>query len=368
MAKENVITWLMGSRSSDPLIRFGRLSLIFFAIAATVATYSGGNLPRLIFLAVFALGFAITIWAAAEIMQSKNRVLFILGRLLAATLLVSTVALFVATIWMMLTGQPASLKRLIGNETTFNLESNFAKLDSPNMAARLDALSKLQDQPPNDASQLQGSVRLLGAFIARRAAEPPEAGKRQASDIEGAIATLGRFLKLADIRSINVRPLEFSSINLSALNLSNSYFPGVRFSATQFDDSILDGADFSKASLADVKLSRVSAANINMRAAKIESICAEESNFAGADFSGAEISSSDFNGSQFKTSNLSGVTFKNTRLAQVSFDAANTEKSDFSTALEMDSKKQLRNAMAAGSGAIPAKSYIKSRLSACKQY
>lgn len=364
---EKIIVWLMGNKSSDPLIRFGRLALIFFAIAGTVATFSKGNLPRLIFLAIFVLAFAIAIWGAAEIMKSRKRYVVFFGHLLSGAMLISITTLFVCTVSFLLSGKPVVLGRMLGASVEIEVEKVAASLDSPSLEIRLAAISRLQNAEFDNEGATESMVRILESFVIRRAtARNALLAQSQTRDIESAVEVLAKILRSAKEKSFKIKPLEFGAVDLSSLNLSNLYFPGASFYSTNFDDAVLDGADFSNATFIDVRMSRVFAKNIVMRQARIQNTCAEESNFSGGDLSEAMILSSDFNGASLKTANLSGASFANTRLAQVRFDGANLTRTDLATATDLEAA-QMQISKQQSSSSLRPPTYIKSRLSICKQ-
>ena len=109
-----IVTWLLGSKSTDPLVRYGRLALVLFAIAATVTTYSKGNLPRLIFVAMLVVAFVLILWLISEIIKARTPALARFGHILAGAMLIMVVALFLATTAYRVRGEPAFIGRVLG--------------------------------------------------------------------------------------------------------------------------------------------------------------------------------------------------------------------------------------------------------------
>jgi uncharacterized protein YjbI with pentapeptide repeats len=335
-----------------------------FELASSVSTplALGGFFAAVVFF-VFRQIVAKNIFPKLTASIGAQVLTLIIERLFALAL-VAMVLGFIAYLITKLVPQQAALQATTLGEG-LKIEQIVTELESPSVIKRLLAISQLDKVAPANEGEADNLVRVLEAFINRRAAfsqTPPE--PHQTQDIVKAFASLSTILN-ANAKSFNIRPPEFKGLDLSSLDLSGVYLRRASFFNSTFDDAILDGSDLADALLMDVQFSHVQARNVILFSARFRHICAEESIFDNSNLSAIEASSSDFNGTSFRKSNLSAARFDNTRLSFAALDGANLTQTDLTSGLGL-TEQQLQMARFTETAKIPNPLYIRSRLSVCK--
>ncbi len=200
---DRVLVWLLGSRSTDPMIRYSRVVLVLISLAATVLTLGKGNVGRFIFISILILGFFVAIWGIGEVIKSKNRRLAAFARAVAIVLTSAISLMFVCVVTYFSFGVPEGIGRILGESPRTSKTYSLISISS-GAAINVTIVIKPQDSLEDLLERIEKENQGVGGtFIRQRRLYSEKLGRFVVDDDLRHQVDLGARLFLTTIQDLH---------------------------------------------------------------------------------------------------------------------------------------------------------------------